>query len=86
MDMQMTLYLAWAVRTVLLMLYIPVQILVIMVQAANRLDLWASAVVMQSATQVGDRQLSTQLSRLADPLRTRRRVVAEAWAPASVLK
>ncbi len=45
----MTLYIAWAVRTALLVLYIPVQILVIIVRAAHRLDLWASAVVMQSA-------------------------------------
>ncbi len=62
----MTIYLAWAVRTALLLLYIPVRILSFTVQAANRLDLWASAVVMKSATQFEERQLSPYLRGLAD--------------------
>jgi hypothetical protein len=66
MDMRMTIYLAWAVRTALLLLYIPVQILSSTVQAANRLDSWSSAVVVQSATQFEERQLSTHLGGLAD--------------------
>ncbi len=57
----MTLYLAWAVRTAILLLYVPLQILSFTVQAINRLDSWASAVVMQSATQVEERQSSTHL-------------------------
>ena len=62
----MTLHLAWAVRTALLLLYIPVQMLFVIVQAADRLDLWASAVVMKSATQFEERQLSTYLRGLVD--------------------
>lgn len=53
-DIRMTIYLAWAVRTALLVLYIPVQILSTIVQSTHRLDLWASAVVMQSARKDGD--------------------------------
>jgi hypothetical protein len=44
-----TLYLAWAVRAALLMLYFPVQMLAAIVQTVHRLDLWASAVVTQTA-------------------------------------
>jgi hypothetical protein len=52
-DTRMTIYLAWAVRTALLALYIPVQILSTIVESTHRLDLWASAVVMQSTGPVG---------------------------------
>lgn len=78
MDMQMTLYLAWAVRIALLMLYLPVQILSIIVQGAHRLDLWTSTVLMQSATQFGDRQFSTHFGGSANSLRSENRGVAEA--------
>lgn len=44
----MTIYVAWAVRTALLVLYIPLQILAIIVESTHRLDSWASAAVMQS--------------------------------------
>ena len=51
-DMQMTLCLAWAVRIALLALYVPMAILSNVVESARRLDLWASAIVMQSALQI----------------------------------
>jgi len=44
----MTTYLAWGVRIVLLVLYVPVQILLTIAQSARRLDLWASAVITQT--------------------------------------
>ncbi len=53
-DMQTTIYFAWAIRIALLVLYIPLQILSSIVQSAHRLDLWASAIVMQSARQLQD--------------------------------
>jgi hypothetical protein len=75
MDMRMTLYLAWAVRTALLVLYIPMQVLSVIVQAAHRLDLWTSAVVMQSAVQSGDRQFSTHFG---ESIRGNSRGIAQA--------
>jgi hypothetical protein len=53
-DVQMTIYLAWAVRIALLVFYIPLGILSSMIQSAHRLDLWASAIVMQSAVHLQD--------------------------------
>lgn len=53
----MTICLAWTVRIALLVLYIPVRILSNIVESAHRLDLWASAVVMQSVRQLGDGKL-----------------------------
>jgi hypothetical protein len=47
-DTRMTTYLAWGVRIVLLVLYVPVQILLTIAQSARRLDLWASAVITQT--------------------------------------
>lgn len=69
-KMKMTLYFAWVVRTALLLLYIPVQISSMIVQVAHRLDMWTSAVVMQSATQFGDRQFSTHFRGSASSLRS----------------
>ena len=59
MNLPLKIYLAWVVRTALLVLYIPVQILSVMIQVAHRLDLWACAVVMQSSSQSGNRQFTT---------------------------
>jgi hypothetical protein len=78
MDMRMTLYLAWAVRTALLVLYVPVQFLSIIVQGAHRLDLWTSAVVMQSAVQSENRQFSTHFRKLDNSFRGNSRGIAEA--------
>ncbi len=47
-DTRITIYVAWTIRIALLLLYIPVQILSTVVESAHRLDLWATAVVMQS--------------------------------------
>ena len=47
-DTQMTTYLAWGVRIVLLVLYVPVQILLTIAQSTRRLDLWASDVITQT--------------------------------------
>lgn len=52
-DKRMTIYLAWAVRIALLVLYIPVQTLSTIVELTHRLDLWASAVVTQSTEPSG---------------------------------
>jgi hypothetical protein len=47
-----TICLAWVVRTALLVLYVPVRILSNIVESVHRLDLWASAVILQYAGQV----------------------------------
>lgn len=45
--------LAWAVRTALLVLYIPVQMMSAIVQVTHRIDLWASTVVTSRAPATG---------------------------------
>lgn len=68
MNMPMTIYLAWAVRTALLVLYIPVQLMSFIVQRTYQLDLWACAVVMQSASQSADLQSTQYFRGSANPL------------------
>ena len=68
MDMQMTLC-AWAVRTALLLLYIPVQMLSFIVETANLLDSWASAAAAEAAMPSGSRQPGTDLKRPGDSVR-----------------
>lgn len=63
----MTIYIAWAVRVALLVLYVPVKILSAVVQMTHRLDSWASRVVTQTA----DESFPNNI-RLAEPKTTPR--------------
>lgn len=46
---RIVLYLAWAVRVALVVLYIPVKVLSAIVQITYRWDLWASRIVTQTS-------------------------------------
>ena len=81
-ESRTTLCLAWAIRVALLVIYVPVQILALIVLVTARLDLWASKVVTQSMAQTECKPANPQAFPVVSGLSTLS-VVCDAHSPAT---